>query len=131
MTFGPQGNCASWVSENQFAWIRRSRWLYVDLRDLKEDGPYTEPVKLISKWSQQEYINWMTSCGLPTRGYNKLKVSEIRTVIIGHTIDLETCPPILAPWGGPIENINAVIISLTAVISHCLGYTLLFSTKLG
>lgn len=121
MPFGMLGNCGGWVSENQFAWIRLSRWLYANLQDLKEDAPYVEPRKAISKWTLQECINWLKARGLKAK--TKQKVSDVRSTILQYKCGVEEVPEVIPPLGGSIDSVNAVLISLTAFVSHCLGFS--------
>ena len=102
-----------WVSENFMAFARISPWVYSCLHSLKDDPPFEPPDdKPIGKWSTDECKNFLR----PRRILLAGKVKELRERV-GENIDVPIPPPV----GGPVEEVQAMIISQWEMNSFYMG----------
>jgi hypothetical protein len=102
-----------WVSENFMAFARISPWVYSCLHHL-EDDPLLHPQdgKPIGKWTTDECKNFLR----PRRILLSGNVKDLRARVV-ENID----SPIPSPVGGPVEDVDALILSQWEMNSFFMG----------
>jgi hypothetical protein len=102
-----------WVSENFMAFARISPWVYSCLHTLEDDLPlHPQDGKPIGKWTTEECKNFLR----PRRILLSGNVKELRERVV-ENIDTPIPPPV----GGPVEEVDALIISQWEMNSFFMG----------
>jgi hypothetical protein len=92
-----------WVSENFMAFARISPWVYSCLHTLEDDPPFhAQDDKPISKWTTDECKSFLR----PRRILLAGNVKELRERVI-ENFDAPIPPPV----GGPVEEVDALVLS--------------------
>ena len=106
-----------WVSENFMAFARISPWVYSCLPTLRDD-PLFEPEdnKPVGKWTIEECKNFLRPRRIVLTG----KVKELRERVLANR-DSAIPPPV----GGPVEEVQELIISQWEMNSFFMGMDVL------
>jgi hypothetical protein len=92
-----------WVSENFMAFARIAPWVYSCLHTLDDDPPlHPQDGKPISRWTADECKNFLRPRRIVLTG----NVKELRQRVLDN-FDLPIPPPV----GGPVEEVDALIVS--------------------
>jgi hypothetical protein len=102
-----------WVSENFMAFARISPWVYSCLHTLEDDPPmHPQDGKPIGRWTTEECKNFLR----PRRILLSGNVKDLRARVV-ENIDAPIPPPV----GGPVEDVNALIMSQWEMNSFFMG----------
>jgi hypothetical protein len=109
-----EGTLGGWVSDQHLGWVRVAKWFYGTLGELAVDPGFVEPDRPFERWTLKHNQAWLRVRGLDSSGPAltlRARVHEYRNQEGGP-------PAILPPRGGPVAVVNAVIISLNAMVAR-------------